>query len=80
LSPRPSPALLRPFKTDEARAPIPAKPTSEPGTPVTDEGAVPAESTPGSSRNDAKPAQQKSFYDSLEQEMQSLLNRQPPKP
>jgi flagellar protein FliO/FliZ len=80
LSPRPSPALLRPFKTDEARAPIPAKPTSEPGTPVTDEGAVPAESTPGSSRNDAKPAQQKSFYDSLEQEMASLWNRPPPKP
>jgi flagellar protein FliO/FliZ len=80
LSPRPNPALLRPFKTDEARAPIPAKPTSEPATPVTDEGAAPAESTQGSPRNDAKPAQQKSFYDSLEQEMASLLNRPPPKP
>jgi hypothetical protein len=82
LSPRPNPVLLRPFKTDEARASIPAKPSSEPATPVTDEGGAPAESTQGARgpSNDAKPAQQKSFYDSLEQEMASLLNRPPPKP
>jgi flagellar protein FliO/FliZ len=81
-SPRPSSAQLRPFKTEEARAPAAPKPSSEPATPVTDEGAAPAESTqrargPG---DDAKPAPQKSFYDSLEQEMASLLNRPPPKP
>jgi len=80
--PRLSPAQLRPFKTDEARASIPAKPSSEPAAPVTDEGGAPAESTQGARgpSNDAKPAQQKSFYDSLEQEMASLLNRPPPKP
>jgi flagellar protein FliO/FliZ len=80
--PRPSPAQLRPFKTEEARAPAAPKPSSEPATPVTDEGAAPAESTQGARgpRDDAKPAPQKSFYDSLEQEMASLLNRPPPKP
>jgi flagellar protein FliO/FliZ len=79
--PRPSPAQLRPFKTEETRAAAP-KPSSEPATPVTDEGAAPAESTQGARgpRDDAKPAPQKSFYDSLEQEMASLLNRPPPKP
>jgi hypothetical protein len=81
-SPRPNPVLLRPFKTEETRAPAAPKPSSEPATPVTDEGAAPAESTQGARgpRDDAKPAPQKSFYDSLEQEMASLLNRPPPKP
>jgi flagellar protein FliO/FliZ len=80
--PRPSPTQLRPFKTEEPRTAAAPKPSSEPATPVTDEGAAPAESTQGarSPRDDAKPAPQKSFYDSLEQEMASLLNRPPPKP
>jgi flagellar protein FliO/FliZ len=80
--PRPSPTQLRPFKTEEPRTAAAPKPSSEPATPVTDEGAAPAESTQGARgpRDDAKPAPQKSFYDSLEQEMASLLNRPPPKP
>ena len=58
--------LRRPFKGDDVRAPASApKPVNEP-TPTADGG-------------DAKGAGQKSFYDSLEQEMASLLNR-PPKP
>lgn len=80
--PRPSPAQFRPLKTEEARAAAAPKPSSEPATPGTDEGTAPAESTQGARapRDDAKAAPQKSFYDSLEQEMASLLNRPPPKP
>jgi hypothetical protein len=80
LFPRPNPAQLRPFKTEETRAPAAPKPSSEPATPVTDEGAAPAESTQGARgpRDDAKPAQQKSFYDGLEQEMASLLGKDKP--
>ena len=80
--PRPSPAQFRPLKTEEARTAAAPKPSSEPATPGTDEGTAPAESTQGARapRDDAKAAPQKSFYDSLEQEMASLLNRPPPKP
>jgi hypothetical protein len=59
--------LRRPFKGDDLRAPASApKPVNEPTAPAAEGG-------------DAKGAGQKSFYDSLEQEMASLLNR-PPKP
>jgi hypothetical protein len=61
----------RPFKTDDLRAaPGASKPPGEPPAPASEEGAPAADGTPG------KP--QKSLYDSLEQEMASLLNR--PKP
>jgi flagellar protein FliO/FliZ len=86
-SPRLNPALLRPLKTDDARAPTAGapKPPSEPATPVTDEGAAAAVTSADPTKGtrgrgaEAKPAPQKSFYDSLEQEMASLLNRPPPK-
>ena len=70
---RPDAALRRPLKTD---APAP----KTPGEPASDEPpADPAKGARGKSA-DAKPAPQKSFYDSLEQEMASLLNRPPSKP
>ena len=72
-SPRPDAALRRPLKTD---APAPKTP-SEPANDETP--ADPAKGARGKSA-DAKPAPQKSFYDSLEQEMASLLNRPPSKP
>ena len=72
-SPRPDAALRRPLKTD-----APAPKTS--GEPTSDETpADPARGVRGRSA-DAKPGPQKSFYDSLEQEMASLLNRPPSKP
>ena len=75
-SPRPDAALRRPFKTD---APAPKTP-GEPAAASSDETpADPARGARGKSA-DAKPAPQKSFYDSLEQEMASLLNRPTPKP
>jgi flagellar protein FliO/FliZ len=72
-APRFEPGLRRPFKADDLRsgaaAPKPAdKPADEPGTGEAAEGAPDA---------GAKP---KSLYDSLEQEMASLLNRPTPKP
>jgi hypothetical protein len=71
LAPRLDTALRRPFKADDLRATPPApKPPSEPPAAASEEGTPPADGTPG------KP--QKSLYDSLEQEMASLLNR--PKP
>jgi hypothetical protein len=61
----------RPFKVDDLRATPPApKPPGESPAAGSEEGAPAADGTP------AKP--QKSLYDSLEQEMASLLNR--PKP
>jgi flagellar protein FliO/FliZ len=72
-SPRPDAALRRPLKTD---APAP-KTLGEPASDETP--ADPARGARGKSA-DAKPAPQKSFYDSLEQEMASLLNRPPSKP
>jgi len=71
--PRPDAALRRPFKTDAPAPKTPGEPASE-ETP-----ADPARGARGKSA-DAKPAPQKSFYDSLEQEMASLLNRPPSKP
>jgi hypothetical protein len=69
--PRLDTALRRPFKPDDLRATPPAPtPPGEPPAPETGDGTPPADGTPG------KP--QKSLYDSLEQEMASLLNR--PKP
>jgi hypothetical protein len=53
------------------------KTSSEATAPATDE--VPADPTKGA-RGEGADAPQKSFYDSLEQEMAGLLNRPPPKP
>ena len=82
-SPRLDTALRRPLKTDDVRAAATAPETpSELVAPATEaHAATPADpSRPArAARTDAKPAPQKSFYDSLEQEMASLLNR-PPKP
>jgi hypothetical protein len=72
-APRFEGGLRRPFKADDLRsgAPKPAdKPADEPSTSEGAEGASPADAG-------AKP---KSLYDSLEQEMASLLNRPTPKP
>jgi hypothetical protein len=74
-APRFEPGLRRPFKVDDLRtaaaAPKPAdKPADEPSTGEAAEGASPPDAG-------AKP---KSLYDSLEQEMASLLNRPTPKP
>ena len=74
--------LRRPLETDDIRAVATAPKTpSEPAAPATDEAraATPADPSRPAARTDAKPAPQKSFYESLEQEMAGLLNR-PPKP
>jgi len=82
--PRPDMPLRRPLKTDDARAAPPAPPPGEPAAAPRDEAqaATPADAAKGARGKgpDAKPAPQKSFYDSLEQEMASLLNRPPSKP
>ena len=71
--------LRRPFKGDDLRAPLsPPKPVAEPTTPAADEAS--ADSATGARGGDAKGAGGKSFYDSLEQEMASLLNRPSSKP
>jgi len=72
--------LRRPFKSDDLRAPLsPPKPANEPTAPAADEAsAEPA--TDARERGGDKSAGGKSFYDSLEQEMASLLNRPPSKP
>ena len=63
----------RPSQTDEARPTPPA--------PAANEEAVPPAHAPESADvTDGKPAPPKSLYDSLEQEMASLLNRPPSKP
>jgi hypothetical protein len=84
-SPRPDAALRRPLKPDDARtAPPSPKPPGESAATPSDEAqaATPAEAAKGARGKgpDTKPAPQKSFYDSLEQEMASLLNRPPSKP
>jgi flagellar protein FliO/FliZ len=73
--------LRRPFKSDDLRAPLsPPKPANEPTAPAPDEASAdPASDTTGRG-GDTKSAGGKSFYDSLEQEMASLLNRPPSKP
>src|SRR5262249_9032774 len=82
--PRPDMPLRRPLKSDDARAAPPAPPPGEPAAAPSDEAqaATPVDPAKGARGKgpDAKPAPQKSFYDSLEQEMASLLNRPPSKP
>jgi flagellar protein FliO/FliZ len=70
---RPDAGLRRPWRSDDARAAQGApKPADEPA-------ATEAEPAPGAApRPEPKP--QKSLYDSLEQEMASLLNRPSTKP
>jgi flagellar biogenesis protein FliO len=85
-SPRPDMALRRPLKPDDIRAapPTPPKTPGEPAVAPSDEAqaATPADAPKGARGKgpDTKAAPQKSFYDSLEQEMASLLNRPPSKP
>jgi hypothetical protein len=91
-SPRFDAMPRRPFRTDDAR-PVPPVPNAagEPAASEMPEVAPPPvphapESTdvpdaPDTTASpDGKPAPQKSMYDSLEQEMASLLNRPPSKP
>src|SRR5262249_44389561 len=78
-SPRLDPTLRRPLKADDLRARAGAG-KSEPAAPGTADSAADAAKAGRERGADAKPAPQKSFYDSLEQEMASLLNRPPPKP
>jgi hypothetical protein len=63
----------RPSQTDEARPTPPAPAANE-------EAAPPAHTQESADVTDGKPAPPKSLYDSLEQEMASLLNRPPSKP
>jgi hypothetical protein len=87
-SPRFDAMPRRPFRTDDAR-PVPPIPNAagEPAASEAPEVAPPAPHAPESTdapdttaSPDGKPAPQKSLYDSLEQEMASLLNRPPSKP
>src|SRR5262249_1628966 len=81
FTPAPS-SLRRPFRGDDLRAPLsPPKPATEPtapGAPAADEAS--AEPATVTHERGDKGAGGKSFYDSLEQEMASLLNRPPSKP
>jgi flagellar protein FliO/FliZ len=88
-------APRRPFKLDDGRTPPPApkaasetpaaesgelspqSPATSPARAETPEDVAPARGT--SDAADAKPGPPRSLYDSLEEEMASLLNR-PPKP
>jgi flagellar protein FliO/FliZ len=73
--------LRRPFKGDDRGAPSSApKPVNEPTAPAADEAPADAATGARGRGGDAKGAGQKSFYDSLEEEMASLLNRPPSKP
>jgi hypothetical protein len=65
----------RPFQTDDTRPTPPAPAANE-----MQESAPPAHTPESADVTDGKPAPQKSLYDSLEQEMASLLNRPPSKP
>jgi flagellar protein FliO/FliZ len=81
-------ALRRPAKSDEATPPPPPS-KAEPSRQDVDEPTPPPASVPAAAtdsapparndgkaaRSEAKPAPQKSLYDSLEQEMASLLGR-----
>jgi flagellar protein FliO/FliZ len=90
-SPRFDAMPRRPFRTDDAR-PAPSIPSAagEPAASEAPEVASPPPHVPESTdvadaadtttSPDGKPAPQKSMYDSLEQEMASLLNRPPSKP
>ncbi len=78
-SPRLDTTLRRPLKPDDLR-PWAGAGKNEPAGPGTDEATADPAKAARARSADAKPAPQKSFYDSLEQEMASLLNRPPPKP
>jgi flagellar protein FliO/FliZ len=78
-------ALRRPATEPAARSPDQARGASEPAGAEDDyapappaRGPAPAATRPA--RADAKPAAGKSLYDSLEQEMASLLGRPDKKP
>ena len=64
----------RPLQADEAR------PTPAPATNEIPEAAPPEHTPESTDVADGKPTPPKSLYDSLEQEMASLLNRPPSKP
>ena len=81
----------RPFRADDPRpAPFIPNAAGEPAASEVPEVAPPPPHAPESGNvpdapdttasPDGKPAPQKSMYDSLEQEMASLLNRPPAKP
>jgi flagellar protein FliO/FliZ len=74
-APEPEPAE----ETDEY-TPAPAATFAPPAARAAAEAARPARGDAKPARIDAKPAMQKSLYDSLEQEMASLLGRPNTKP
>jgi hypothetical protein len=75
----------RPFRTDDAR-PVPPEPAAgempevAPPPPHAPDSTDVPDAPDTTASPDGKPAPQKSMYDSLEQEMASLLNRPPSKP
>jgi flagellar protein FliO/FliZ len=73
--------LRRPFKGDDLRAPLsPPKPATEPAAPAADEASADSATGARGRGGGDKGAGGKSFYDSLEEEMASLLNRPSSKP
>src|SRR5262249_6631095 len=80
-SSRPDAMLRRPFRADDLRSPLSApKPANEPTAPTADEASADPATGARGRGGDAKGAGGKSFYDSLEDEMASLVNRPPAKP
>jgi hypothetical protein len=75
------PPKLNPKVDVKSEAPVEAEPTAtgedgkEAATPGVEPPPAEAAPEPRATRGDGKPAQQKSLYDSLEQEMASLLGR-----
>ncbi len=69
-------AEARPEPRPEPRAEVRPEPRPRPvAEPVPQDDPPPAEPAPTEQKRDAKPAPQRSLYDSLEQEMASLLGR-----
>ncbi len=80
-APRLDAGLRRPFRADDLRHAAPAP--KEPGEPAATEGedaAPPGAPAPDAATPTGGEAKPRSLYDSLEQEMASLLNRPTPKP
>ena len=71
---------VQPAEIEEEYTPAPPATFAPPSARAAAEGARPARGDAKPARVDAKPAPQKSLYDSLEQEMASLLGRPNNKP
>jgi flagellar protein FliO/FliZ len=73
----PRPEETRPEETSE---PVPAPESPAASSAAATDASAPARNDERAARNEPKPAPQKSLYESLEQEMASLLGRPPNKP